>query len=144
MRRSWPRGSPPSPPPIRSVPSTTGELLSPRRMATYGWEGGRGRIFYGIPNTGHAVKAARHPGGRVTPPDEADRRVTAEDEAPVRPFPKSRLPLLDRTPISSMTCTYTNTPDGHFVIDRHPRHRNIWLVSPCSGHGFKFSSVIGE
>jgi len=43
-----------------------------------------------------------------------------------------------------MTCTYTNTPDGHFVIDRHPRHRNIWLVSPCSGHGFKFSSVIGE
>ncbi|TLY02768.1 MAG: N-methyl-L-tryptophan oxidase [Thaumarchaeota archaeon] len=125
-------------------PSTRGELFNPRRMPIFGWEVGRGRIFYGIPNTGHGVKAARHHGGRVSPPDEVDRRVTAEDEAPVRTFLKSRLPLLDRTPISSMTCTYTNTPDGHFVIDRHPRHRNIWLVSPCSGHGFKFSSVIGE
>ncbi len=125
-------------------PSSRAELFNSRRMPIFFWEVGRGRYFYGIPNTGHGVKTARHHGGRVSLPDEVDRRVTAEDEAPVRTFLKSRLPLLDTTPISSMTCIYTNAPDGHFVIDRHPRHRNIWLVSPCSGHGFKFSPVIGE
>jgi len=39
---------------------------------------------------------------------------------------------------------YTLTEDEHFLIDYHPDHRNVLLVSPCSGHGFKFCSVIGE
>jgi sarcosine oxidase len=39
---------------------------------------------------------------------------------------------------------YTNTPDEHFILDRHPLHPQVLLASPCSGHGFKFSSVIGE
>ena len=40
-------------------------------------------------------------------------------------------------------CSYTNTPDGHFLIDRHPGHHAVILVSPCSGHGFKFAPVVG-
>ena len=32
----------------------------------------------------------------------------------------------------------------HFWIDRHPAHPRVLIVSACSGHGFKFSSVIGE
>jgi len=39
---------------------------------------------------------------------------------------------------------YTNTPDEHFIIDRHPLHPNIIVASPCSGHGFKFSSLTGQ
>ena len=39
---------------------------------------------------------------------------------------------------------YTNTPDDDFIIDYHPSNRNIIIASPCSGHGFKFASVIGE
>jgi len=39
---------------------------------------------------------------------------------------------------------YTNTPDEHFIVDYHPAHPQVLVVSPCSGHGFKFSSVIGE
>jgi sarcosine oxidase len=39
---------------------------------------------------------------------------------------------------------YTNTPDGHFVIDWHPEFPQVLVVSACSGHGFKFSSAIGE
>ena len=42
------------------------------------------------------------------------------------------------------TCLYTNTPDGHFLLDRHPQHARVLIVSPCSGHGFKFCPVIGE
>ncbi len=41
-------------------------------------------------------------------------------------------------------CMFTNTPDEHFVLDRHPDHPQVVLASPCSGHGYKFCSVIGE
>jgi sarcosine oxidase len=125
-------------------PASRAEVFTWRKMPIFIWEVENGKNFYGIPNVGHGIKTARHHDGKTSPPDEVDRRVTEEDEAPVRAFLKRRLPLLNGPPISSMTCIYTNAPDGHFLIDRHPTHRNIWLVSPCSGHGFKFSSVIGE
>jgi len=41
-------------------------------------------------------------------------------------------------------CTYTNAPDEHFIIDRHPDADRVFVASPCSGHGFKFASAIGE
>jgi len=39
---------------------------------------------------------------------------------------------------------YTNTPDLNFIIDRHPQHPQVTLACGFSGHGFKFSSVVGE
>jgi sarcosine oxidase len=42
------------------------------------------------------------------------------------------------------TCMFTNTPDNHFVIDVHPDYEQVSFASPCSGHGYKFASVIGE
>jgi len=45
---------------------------------------------------------------------------------------------------SAEVCLYTNTPDEHFLIDRHPEAPQVLIASPCSGHGFKFSSAIGE
>ena len=41
-------------------------------------------------------------------------------------------------------CMFTNTPDEHFILDQHPQHRQVVLASPCSGHGYKFCSVVGE
>jgi len=41
-------------------------------------------------------------------------------------------------------CIYTNTPDDAFIVDVHPDHRKVVIVSACSGHGFKFAPVIGE
>ena len=41
-------------------------------------------------------------------------------------------------------CMFTNTPDEHFVLDHHPAYKQVVLASPCSGHGYKFCSVIGE
>ena len=46
--------------------------------------------------------------------------------------------------MSSHVCMFTNTPDQHFRIDAHPDHDNVIIASHCSGHGFKFASVIGE
>ena len=45
--------------------------------------------------------------------------------------------------LDAKTCMYTNTPDEHFVLDRHPDHPEVLVVSACSGHGFKFASAIG-
>jgi hypothetical protein len=42
------------------------------------------------------------------------------------------------------TCIFTNTADKHFVVDVHPTYPQVAFASPCSGHGFKFASVIGE
>jgi len=41
-------------------------------------------------------------------------------------------------------CLYTNPPDEHFWIDWHPVHANVLIGTPCSVHGFKFASVLGE
>ena len=55
------------------------------------------------------------------------------------------LPLLGAGPlVQAVTCMYTLTPDHHFVIGAHPDHPQVLLASPCSGHGFKFASVVGE
>jgi sarcosine oxidase len=54
------------------------------------------------------------------------------------------LPGADGPAKSTSVCLYTNTPDKHFWIDRHPEFPHVLIASPCSGHGFKFSSVVGE
>jgi sarcosine oxidase len=46
--------------------------------------------------------------------------------------------------VRTISCLYTNTPDGGFIIDQHPDHPSVIIVSPCSGHGFKHSAAIGE
>ena len=113
-------------------------------MPVFIWQMKDGCSFYGIPNMGDGVKAARHHYGEFTSPDKVNRTVTEADQVPVRKFLKHHIPLLDSPPISSSTCLYTNAPDDHFIIDFHPDHRNVLIVSACSGHGFKFSSAIGE
>lgn len=56
----------------------------------------------------------------------------------------THLPWADGTLRATTTCHYTNTPDEHFVIDRARDTDRVWVASPCSGHGFKFASAIGE
>jgi len=117
----------------------------PSKMPVYVWQmKGEKNYFYGVPDVGDGVKAAKDHGGEFTSPDQVRRDVTREDEEPVRRFLRQHIPLLDGPPSASTTCLYTNTPDGHFIIDFHPAHHNVIVVSACSGHGFKFSSVIGE
>ncbi len=41
-------------------------------------------------------------------------------------------------------CLFTNTPDEHFVIYTLPGDPRVVVASPCSGHGFKFASAIGD
>jgi sarcosine oxidase len=119
-------------------------LFTTDKMPVFLWQMKNKRFFYGIPDVGDGVKVARHHGGEFTSPDRVRREITQLDEAPVREFLKRHIPSINAPPALSATCLYTHTSDEHFIIDFHPSHRNILILSPCSGHGFKFSSAIGE
>jgi sarcosine oxidase len=70
--------------------------------------------------------------------------VKDDDVAPVRRLLRQRLPGADTAPTRSVVCMYTNTPDGHFLIDELPDAAHVLLATACSGHGFKFASALGE
>ena len=118
--------------------------FSADRMPVFIMEEDSSHYFYGIPDVGHGVKVARTHGGTPVDPERMERTVTETDLAPVRGFMERRLPGLDANPLSSAPCVYTNTPDSNFVVDFHPQDERVLVVSACSGHGFKFSGVIGE
>ncbi|MGI8859703.1 MAG: N-methyl-L-tryptophan oxidase [Rubrobacteraceae bacterium] len=76
--------------------------------------------------------------------DEIDRQPHDYDEQILRDFAERYFPDGCGPTMDLQTCMFTNTPDHHFVIDLHPEYPQVSLASPCSGHGFKFASVIGE
>jgi sarcosine oxidase len=114
------------------------------RLPVFTYEPEPGTVFYGIHRPDGLAKVAIHHGGRAVDPDEVQRIVTDTDEEPVRRLLSSHAPRLDGPVEETMVCLYTNTPDRHFLLDRHPKGRRVVLVSPCSGHGFKVAPAVGE
>lgn len=108
------------------------------------WEYERGRYFYGFPNMGEGVKVARHHEGVQTTMDSINRTVSPLEVDEMRWIIRRFLSGADGPLRSAVVCQYTNTPDRHFWIDRHPACPHVLIASVCSGHGFKFSSVMGE
>ena len=103
------------------------------------------RIFYGFPYVeGQGVKVAGLHFGDKADPDTVDRTVSARDEERVRQWLRRRMPLANGRRLDAKVCMYTNTHDANFIVDRLPDDPNVVIASACSGHGFKFSSVIGE
>jgi sarcosine oxidase len=76
--------------------------------------------------------------------DEVDWTVHDRDEAVLRGFAERYFPDGCGPTMDLQACMFTNTPDKHFVMDLHPDYPQVSLASPCSGHGFKFASVVGE
>jgi sarcosine oxidase len=77
-------------------------------------------------------------------PDDLDREPRWEDERVLRNFAARHFPTGCGPTMSLQVCLFTNSPDKHFIIDTHPRYPQVSFASACSGHGFKFASVIGE
>jgi monomeric sarcosine oxidase len=90
------------------------------------------------------VKVAGHGVGRVVDPDQVRRQVGREDIEPALNVLQARFPVREFRGVRGAACLYTRTPDGHFIIDRHPQHPQVILASPCNGFGFKFSAAVGE
>ena len=101
--------------------------------------------FYGFPALADgALKLANHGAGRRVHPD-APRLVEAGDEPRFRAFLAEALPSLGQPPlVGSRLCLYDDTPDGHFLIDRHPAREDLFVAAGGSGHAFKFAPVLGE
>ena len=102
--------------------------------------------FYGFPVFGvPGFKVGRsHHLHQAVDPDHLDREIQPEDEAILRQFVERYFPAAAGPALSLKTCMFTNSPDGHFIIDVHPEYPQVSLASGFSGHGFKFASVIGE
>ncbi|MGH2398339.1 MAG: N-methyl-L-tryptophan oxidase [bacterium] len=119
--------------------------FSPDRLPVYIYEYREGAFIYGFPQVGRdGAKVAHHHSGDLCTPETIRRDVSPEEVARMRAILTRTLPGLSGELLHTAACMYTNTPDGHFIIDRHPRHTNVTIACGFSGHGFKFASVVGE
>jgi sarcosine oxidase len=82
--------------------------------------------------------------GETGAADMLSREVGPADEAVLRRAVSRYFPDADGPVMGLKTCLFTNTPDEHFIIDTLPGHEEVIVASPCSGHGYKFASVVGE
>lgn len=126
-----------------------------RDMPAFVWELGRSQQgfvhldgFYGLPaidGPDGGVKVAAESYERTATPDGRQHPATRREidrmyEQYIAPY----LPWLGAEPLRTVSCLYTSTRGSRFVIDRHPEHDSVLIVSACSGHGFKHSPAIGE
>ncbi len=102
--------------------------------------------YYGFPVVDRlGVKVAEHTGGsRVVDPLSVDRGLDQQDQKRVETFIGQYLPQVRRRCTFHSVCMYTMSPDKNFVVDLHPGYTNVAFAAGLSGHGFKFSSVLGE
>ncbi len=103
-------------------------------------------MYYGFPmmNGQVGLKIALHAPGALATPDSIDRNPVPDDLASLAPLFDKYLPGARGPVIRQKICMYTNSPDGHFIVDRLPGHDNVVIAAGFSGHGFKFAPVIGE
>jgi monomeric sarcosine oxidase len=105
-----------------------------------------GDIFYGFPDLEtRGVKFAHDAHGVEVDPDKQDRRPTDAALAEIVAFRDRRFPALRRAQLTGAeVCQYENSSNGDFLIDFHPRMRNVLLVGGGSGHGFKHGPEVGR
>jgi glycine/D-amino acid oxidase-like deaminating enzyme len=101
---------------------------------------------YGIPGNLHrGFKVADDRRGPEFDPTNGDRKPSSGVEATIRAFVSRRFPALRDAPVlGAEVCQYEQSPDGHFIIDRHPAMPDVWIAGGGSGHGFKMGPVLGE
>lgn len=126
------------------APASMVRDLEPDRMPIYLWEDADGVVFYGFPMLDGALKCAVHHRGESTTIADVRRSVLPEEVSLVRSILERLVPPAAGPLVRSAVCLYTNTPDGDFLLDRHPQHPQVVVVSACSGIGFKFAPAVGE
>ncbi len=101
---------------------------------------------YGFPCDGvmAGIKIASHDAGIDFDPEEADRPLMPGPLEQVVEHAMKRFPDLSGEVVSSQSCLYTLTPDERFIVDFAPGSRRVVMISGCSGHGFKFTPLLGE
>lgn len=102
--------------------------------------------IYAIPDVaGDGVKATMHRGGvrgrrseLANEPEPADVAYVAENLERISP-------AVARRPVAkSLICRYTNTPDLHWIVGRHPEYESVIVIGGDGGRGMKFVPFIGR
>jgi sarcosine oxidase len=120
------------------------DLFVPDRCPVYSLRVPEGH-YYGLPSLpDQGVKFGRHDGGQECTPATIRREVDPAEVAMLRGVLDRYLPGAAGPVKWTLTCMYTMTPDEDFVIDRHPEHDRVVYGCGFSGHGFKFTNVVGE
>ncbi len=104
-------------------------------------------VFYGFPEVHEAtVKVAEHSGHHdvVADPLHDPSTIDAIDQQRVTQFVATYMPGVSAMITRHARCFYTLSPDEHFIIDQHPAHPQVVFAAGLSGHGFKFTPVLGE
>jgi sarcosine oxidase len=96
---------------------------------------------FGVP--GFKIGRYHHLRERVDP-DRMDRECHPRDESVLRAAIDRYFPAAAGPTLAMKTCLFTNSPDEHFIIDKHPADPRVIVAAGFSGHGFKFASVVGE
>lgn len=96
---------------------------------------------YGLHTPGEGLKVGGHHEGHVTDVDTRTYELDAGRVAAIESYVATWIPGVDPTPLFGATCLYTTTGNEDFVLDRVGP---IVIGSPCSGHGFKFTPLIGQ
>jgi glycine/D-amino acid oxidase-like deaminating enzyme len=104
------------------------------------------RFLYGIPGSDRrGFKVADDTRGAAFDPTEGERVISQSTLKRVREYLAFRFPAMKDAPlIETRVCQYEQTPDSNFILDRHPRTDNVWLLGGGSGHGFKHGPALGE
>lgn len=110
------------------------------------WADHRGRFRYGIPGRDRrGFKIADDTRGPTFDPTFGERVASPETLKDIREYVGFRFPALKDAPlVETRVCQYEQTPDGDFIVDRHPSNENVWLLGGGSGHGFKHGPAVGE
>jgi sarcosine oxidase len=126
------------------------ELTLPRGAGTFFFDLPEGQ-FYGFPSRNWGAgdpatfKLAEHTGGDlVEDPAAVDRSQRPADLEKISGFLRRHIPGAGAEPTAHGVCLYTMTADHHFLVDRHPRFSRVVVGAGFSGHGFKFTPVIGQ
>lgn len=103
-------------------------------------------MYYGFPSIdGAGIKVGRNDGGQPVTADEPLVAFGTYEEDEQDPTRLTTFLMSEKMPQKyGKTCVYTNTPDSDFIIDRHPKFDHVVFACGFSGHGYKFSSVVGE
>ncbi|MGA8272757.1 MAG: FAD-dependent oxidoreductase [Candidatus Sulfotelmatobacter sp.] len=147
----------------RLFPETAGELIRPTKQDIFFfgppagdfrfsdaqlpvWGDHGERFFYGIPGSDRrGFKVADDTRGATFDPTCGERVVSQATLKRVREYVAFRFPAMKDAPlIETRVCQYEQTTDGNFILDRHPRMANVWLLGGGSGHGFKHGPALGE
>jgi sarcosine oxidase len=144
-------------------PDVVGKNVRPTRQETYYfgppagdsrfddtslpvWVDFADRLIYGVPGNAHrGFKIADDTLGADFDPTDGQRELSNDQLAAARTFMARRFPGLAKAPLlGGEVCQYENSPDSHFIVDRHPGAPNVWIVGGGSGHGFKMGPALGE